>query len=408
MWKEASWVSPQNVFMENSIYTAVSDIQAVHIKTSYRIRKRIVLAAFMISIVIVCLFTLSRVRAESDAVLGAYMTGANLYAETIDSVNIVQNVKEKFDVMIFNSKSGGDKTNSVLVSAVSGAQDTFNQLANIVVTIASGLIMIYMVIYIIKESMRGDPTFDFWIKVFFMFALAFLFTTHWNVIMTKIADVGKAIVDQFNVEEMKIYNSKKLQYNAEALAGLEWMKTGNMISEMPEKIDDKFFNAYKNARENPNDMAAQQNLSTQIGNVTKNYITDNSWSKYLELSGLEDFIFKLAQFGLNIAIDGQILFIALQLLLRKLFAPIALADITVEGVRSPGVRFLKRYFALYLQCAIILMLSMVMLWMTKAIVLNSDVIGAFNMRIVVLMICLTTFTASITQSGNLANELVGD
>ena len=425
--------------------TYIIDTQSIRLSSSYKTRKRIVLAAFALAILIFGQYIFSVVRADMNALDGAFESGTQLHSEAAINMNITKRVKEKFDVLIFND-------DSVLLGVVGdSSQKTFDTLSSIVITVASGLILIYIVIYIIKESMRGDPTFDFWIKVFFILALAVFVTTQWNSIMSSISKVGKVLISSIDFTEVKpvdnapynryydknknrslskeeqafrvadynqLYDKNndgilsfaetKARYTEEISSGLEWMYVGDMITSKDVEIDDKLIAAYADAKNNPDNTEKQSTLFEQLGSTVQDVLGNEDWNNYLGLTGVEGFIFKIAQIGLNIAIDGQILFIALQLLIRKLFAPLALADITTEGMRSPGVRYLKRYFALYIQCAIILILSVVMFWMMKAIVTNTKIVEAFSMRLVVLMIGLSTFTASITQSGNLANELVGD
>ena len=44
--------------------------------------------------------------------------------------------------------------------------------------------------------------------------------------------------------------------------------------------------------------------------------------------------------------------ICLEIIVRKAFAPIAVADIYHEGLRSPGMRYIKRYFGAYFKMAV--------------------------------------------------------
>lgn len=44
----------------------------------------------------------------------------------------------------------------------------------------------------------------------------------------------------------------------------------------------------------------------------------------------------------------------LEMAIRRAFAPIAIADILSEGIRSPGVRYFKKFFGIYMKMAIVL------------------------------------------------------
>lgn len=58
-----------------------------------------------------------------------------------------------------------------------------------------------------------------------------------------------------------------------------------------------------------------------------------------------------------------------EFVIRKIFAPIAMADFVTQGARSPGVRYLKNYFGMYIRigvfCIVILLGIFASVWVAK-------------------------------------------
>ena len=105
-------------------------------------------------------------------------------------------------------------------------------------------------------------------------------------------------------------------------------------------------------------------------------------------------------------------FIALQLLieigLRRAFAPLAVADIYQEGLRSPGVRYLKRYFAVFLKIAMALLICKIGAAMISLVGLSygTGTGGALSYVFEIVAINFTVIGAMF-KSGEIANDVVG-
>ncbi len=56
---------------------------------------------------------------------------------------------------------------------------------------------------------------------------------------------------------------------------------------------------------------------------------------------------------LNCAIDSIVYAVGIRMTIRKIFAPLAVADMSVNGMKSPGYRYLLRFLAYYIQIGII-------------------------------------------------------
>ena len=119
----------------------------------------------------------------------------------------------------------------------------------------------------------------------------------------------------------------------------------------------------------------------------------------------------LLQIAMNCTIDGLIYTLAIQIFIRKTLAPIAISDISIEGTRSTGMRYIKHFFALYVQKVIIFMIGM---FATSA--LTSALTGtiaqkypdSYIPRLFLFMTISGCITGMMTQAGTLAKEIVGD
>ena len=62
-------------------------------------------------------------------------------------------------------------------------------------------------------------------------------------------------------------------------------------------------------------------------------------------------MFKILMYFTFYSILVSVYGLLFELVIRRIFTPIAITGIAVEVIRSPGVRYLKRYFAMYIRLA---------------------------------------------------------
>lgn len=103
--------------------------------------------------------------------------------------------------------------------------------------------------------------------------------------------------------------------------------------------------------------------------------------------------------------------ILIELGIRKAFAPFAVVDIYSEGMRSPGVRYLKRYLASFLKIVIALLVSFICTELMKTTMTNNLVdntsIGSILNYIFETFAINLTILGIITKSGEFTNDIVG-
>ena len=95
--------------------------------------------------------------------------------------------------------------------------------------------------------------------------------------------------------------------------------------------------------------------------------------------------------------------IILEIGIRKAFAPMAVADVYQEGLRSPGVRYLKKFLALFVRLACAVAVCAIM----APLALNAAQEGEGFMKCANLLIMNFTAIGFIFKSGEVENDIVG-
>lgn len=104
----------------------------------------------------------------------------------------------------------------------------------------------------------------------------------------------------------------------------------------------------------------------------------------------------------------------IELGLRRVFAPLAVANIVTDGIRSSGMRFFKKYLAVYIKMAIIIVCTACAGELCKAVMIKDGYMETATSNITIGVICLieciAVMCASITfiqKSAKLADEVLG-
>lgn len=102
-----------------------------------------------------------------------------------------------------------------------------------------------------------------------------------------------------------------------------------------------------------------------------------------------------------------------EMVLRKMFMPIAVADLMADGMRSPAVRYLKSYFAVYIRIGMFYVLVQLCLFMEKWAeqLANYDIAKSINTVLGPIGVCICARMATkalLNATGGLAKEVIGD
>jgi len=100
--------------------------------------------------------------------------------------------------------------------------------------------------------------------------------------------------------------------------------------------------------------------------------------------------------------------ILIEILLRKMAAPLALADVVGEGARSNGLIYLKKFFALYLRVAMCLAVAFIGSHFINAIA-GGDTVNLSQglLKLAAMIIMYLTIAKLYTQTQNIANNVMG-
>ena len=101
--------------------------------------------------------------------------------------------------------------------------------------------------------------------------------------------------------------------------------------------------------------------------------------------------------------------IIIEIALRKVFAPMAVADIYQEGLRSPGVRYLKKLLASFLKMAICVMIVFIVQAVEThlgGMVSPTDAFSGMK-KMGILMVFNFTAIGGMFKAGEIANDIVG-
>lgn len=381
--------------------------------TSYTLRKRIIqVSVLCIIAIVIFVFMTKSLRAEPQEnpfsfALESFISAADATKDVGTSTDIIYEVSGKFEI-IENIRESG------IGSGVSA----------IAVIFAKSLVIILFFLMVIRESMRGDPGMEYWFKIFITMTVALIALSMWSEIVKKINEGCSLLItyvnDQYGPEGHSYTdaNGRVTYYNSnlggdvvspyaleQNLAIVPWqiMKEQGILNELPEE-EAAVEATLKYWQDESTDLV--QNL------LTDDIIHFDTYSNNVMLT-IEVGLIKLFRIGFICAIDAQVFFIALQLVIRSALTPIAIASImSGEGTRGSAVRYLKRYFALYLQWAIIIVITMmfgsIMMKLIVADPASSTGIPSVVVKIWYLLSCLGGLCVTITQSNAIAMEIIGD
>lgn len=108
-----------------------------------------------------------------------------------------------------------------------------------------------------------------------------------------------------------------------------------------------------------------------------------------------------------VATKFAVIQIVLEIIVRKIFAPMAVADIYHEGLRSPGMRYLKRYLGAYLKMAVCAAVCVIIpTLMTVSPNTGGGAKAAFNYMFSIVAINFAA-VAMMFKAGEITNDVMG-
>ena len=248
---------------------------------------------------------------------------------------------------------------------------SFPVLINAVVGIlAGGAIVIYFGVNIIKEAQNADLTIEYWQKVILRLVLSLTITLLSTRIMGALYDIGVALVGVFS----------------------ESTKTG--------------------ALDNINQDAMSEVLSKIPGMESLTQILKGQVVNYEKIESTNDMLVMLelvVWFPMVIAIF--LMYSAIfEIKIREIFAPYAVTSIMVEGGRSGGARYLKKYIACFLQIAIYFALAYIGMQMSTYFynqIGQGQGNGIIDLNLIFMLMSNVVAAMAMMQTGGIADEVIG-
>lgn len=232
-------------------------------------------------------------------------------------------------------------TNSGFLDAVSGPNGLGTAVMNALKAFAFGLVMIFLFINILEEVMKGKMTMEAVTRVAIKLSITVFVIVYIGDIAKYLESLGAILVKTVNKRVVAYEFS--LRYNMLLKKGMIDSYTSNQVAYLKqaglstEAICDIL-------------PELKGSLAFVIDPKVKTLSITDAMPSLIETSGFANAWYQTLKWS----IKAMSYTIFLELAIRKAFMPIAMVSILDSGVRSPGVRYLKKYFGVYLRMAIVL------------------------------------------------------
>lgn len=281
----------------------------------------------------------------------------------------------------------------------------------------TGLAIFFCVIFgligLIKESQKGEITAEYWTKVFVSTVVAVTVVANINMVMDALYKTGGAFIDGMItvVDDNTSLESQQVTMDENKKKALL-----HALSLMPP------FNGYQSGTSVPDPNNPAPDPDNPDENLTVGTIEDvyyGTTDDYIASSYIHDLMTPMQLIGLLPMLASMYLMYAMvfEIKLRQIFAPLAVAGIALEGPRSSGLRFLKKYLACYLRVTMYFAIAALGAMMTNYFyerVITTATINQLTKLDIGTTACLimmfgSNALAAITmlQTGGLADEIIG-
>lgn len=296
-----------------------------------------------------------------DAVFAAN----NFYSElqTFGKMELTSGMGSSIDA-IFGAGDTDEYYNSInqmflSVNRVLNDADYYKPIATAVKGLALFLVVMYSFLALFKELERGDGSIEMWSKCFVILAVGMLTVINWETIINAIEALGIFIKNQ-------VIN---------ALGSVNAGETD--LSSLATWYDEEF-------------PETASGLSSILGSIS-----------LLIIIFLTEFPMMLGR--------GVLLTILIELVIRKAFFPLAIANVCGNGMRSPGVGYMKKLLALYIRvaiCFVIAFLGNVIVGAIMATPLSGTRSSAL-LQIVCTGVVYLTCARLYAATSSIASQIVG-
>ena len=195
-------------------------------------------------------------------------------------------------------------------------------LLTVFTSVAASLFIVFVLIEVVREAAKGEANLDFFLRLFVKIAITLLLLTNLPEIMTAIHDLFSWIIETVSDALDKFSNE-----NAAASAQNIW-----------ELLENKFKLSG----------ASSEDMSTMLSSA----LNKSSYMTIVVQLILYNVVVRLISLIIQALVYITSYSLLIELLLRRIFMPVAILNTMEGGVRSPGIRFLKKFAAMYIRILI--------------------------------------------------------
>ena len=365
---------------------------------SFKKRKRILLVSILsLILLILIVVSIPLVRAEdeeednTDNIEVLSDVEDEDYNSLLDVIEDEHKYMQRLDRLFDPSETDADGNKTILYTLMDDENAPAKAGRSIIMAIGLLLVILYTVIQVIKSLQRADQSLETLFRILLLAIIGVLVVIYSYDIVTKIEQIGHLLQ-----------------------TGIRNAVVGSEYESLP--VVRKTVEFVEQTEENPN-------LFQTIGNWLKNVwvgiqnaanwisaLFQNVW-KWI----YSKIITMITNIGLAItfyAILTSAYGLLFEMVIRKMFMPIAVADLMAEGVRGPAVKYMKNYFGVYIRIGMFYIILYMLLYMQGWVADNAN----FQMAVGIntrlgpfgAMICIRAAAkALINATGSLTKEALG-
>lgn len=339
-------------------------------------------ALIIFAVMVLCIFIAQSLVANAQADgIETVESGVNYIVSTLNVTEFSYMTKIYNACTEFMQASGSQ----------GGAAQFLHGAQGLIRGIACGMVLIFMLMNIIKETMRGEEmNMEAWLRVFVQMAAAYVLIFAIDALANAIMSLGGYIVTNIN---------NAIQAQMELIPDIS---VGDSDS----------VGRFVAALENVNHPGARSIYEVMTANTQT--AMRASWSTIRQATSMLEIMKYVVLIPL--LVGAFMMYSAMfELKLREIFAPMAIASISYEGARSAGVRFIKKFLACFIKIAIYFVLAGLGTYMTYYfyqlfLLEGTQATPGDNMAaLYMVMMFLGNVVAGLAmmQTGGLADEIVG-
>ena len=339
---------------------------------SYDRRKKVVLSGF-IAILVLCMIWIAMpfARAEDSDLKTGYNNFKEFVAGELDD-----GMFSSIDSMFGNGSTSSKATVNKFFSEVkTDVENTsfIRTVAQAIKGMAMFLVVMFSFIALFKELQRGDGGLDMWAKCFVIVAIGLLAVLNWELIVNALEAIGQFISQR-------------------VMQAITRTGTGGGVG--------TWLDTYLGF----GDQDVKELGLLDIGGLMSNVLLYiKTFFKYIAL-GLVWLLFEIPLMMARVVL----LTILVEIVIRKMFFPLALAAIAGEGMRSPGVNYMKKFVALYIRVAMCYAIAAIGTVIAGAIsAAQVDGIAQGILQFACLFVAYITCTKLYSSTSTIANQVIG-